>query len=61
MNRSALGGRLLMVLIMAGIALFSYFSKTQVNPVTGKKQQVSLSPQEEVALGLQSPPQMAQE
>lgn len=61
MNRSALGGRLLIVLIMAGVALFSYYSKTQVNPVTGKKQQVSLSPQEEVALGLQSAPQMAAE
>ena len=61
MNRSALGGRLLIVIIMAGVALFSYYSKTQVNPVTGRKQQVNLSPQEEVALGLQSAPQMAAE
>ncbi len=61
MNRSALGGRLIIVLIMAGVALFGYYGKTQVNPVTGKKQQVNLSPQEEVAMGLQSAPQMAAE
>lgn len=61
MNRSALSGRLIIVLVMAGVALFSYYSKTQVNPVTGRKQQVNLSPQEEVALGLQSAPQMAAE
>lgn len=46
---------------MAGMALLSYYSKTQENPLTGEKQQVSLSPREEVAMGLQSAPQMAQE
>ncbi|MFN4146861.1 MAG: M48 family metalloprotease [Runella sp.] len=61
MERSRFGGRLLIGLVMAVIALISYFNKTQVNPVTGKKQQVSLTPQQEVALGLQSAPQMAAE
>ena len=61
MQRSRIGGRLLIGIIMAVVALFGYFSKTQVNPVTGKKQQVSLTPQEEVAIGLQSAPQMAVE
>ena len=61
MQRSRIGGRLLIGIIMAVVALFAYFSKTQVNPVTGKKQQVSLTPQEEVAIGLQSAPQMAAE
>ena len=55
------GGKLIFGLIMAVIALFSYFSKTQTNSVTGRKQQVSMTPQEEVALGLQSAPQMAAE
>ena len=50
-----------MGLIMAGIALFSYYGKTQVNPLTGEKQQVGMSPEQEVAMGLQSAPQMAQE
>lgn len=44
---------------MAGIAAISYFSKTQENPITGENQQVSLSPAEEVRLGLESAPQMA--
>ncbi|MEZ4902854.1 MAG: M48 family metalloprotease [Spirosomataceae bacterium] len=61
MGRSRIGGRLLIGIIMGIVALVGYYSKTQVNPVTGKKQQVSLTPQEEVALGLQSAPQMAAE
>ncbi|MFN8345152.1 MAG: M48 family metalloprotease [Spirosomataceae bacterium] len=61
MERSRIGGRLLIGIIMAVVALFGYFSKTQVNPVTGKKQQVNLTPEEEIALGLQSAPQMAAE
>ncbi len=50
------------LLIMGGFILFSvvsYYMKSQVNPVTGEKQRVSLTPQEEVAMGLQSAPQMA--
>ncbi|TAE38905.1 MAG: M48 family peptidase [Runella slithyformis] len=61
MERSRIGGRLLIALIMGAVALIGYYSKTQVNPVTGRKQQVSMTPQEEVALGLQSAPQMAAE
>lgn len=60
-NSSALKMRIIMGLIMAGIALFSYYGKTQVNPLTGEKQQVGMSPEQEVAMGLQSAPQMAQE
>ena len=61
MERSRIGGRLLIALIMGAVALIGYYSKTQVNPVTGRNQQVSMTPQEEVALGLQSAPQMAAE
>lgn len=61
MERSRMGGRLLIGIIMAVVALIGYYSKTQVNPVTGKKQRVNLSPEEEVRLGLQSAPQMAAE
>lgn len=52
------------LLIMVGFVLFSvvsYYMKTQVNPVTGEKQRVDLSPEQEVAMGLQSAPQMAAE
>ena len=53
--------RLIIGLVMAAVAAISYYSKTQVNPLTGEKQQVGMSPEQEVAMGLQSAPQMAQE
>ncbi|HZP84112.1 MAG TPA: M48 family metallopeptidase [Chthonomonadaceae bacterium] len=62
MNRSRAGGvSLLVALIMAGYALFSYFGSQQVNPTTGEKQHITLTSQQEIALGLQAAPQMAQE
>ncbi len=60
-NNSGLKLRLIIGLVMAGMALLSYFGKTQENPLTGEKQQVSMTPAEEVAMGLQSVPQMTQE
>jgi predicted Zn-dependent protease len=51
--------RLILALVVAAIALFGYFSRTQVNPVTGEKQHVALSVDQEKALGLASAPQMA--
>jgi predicted Zn-dependent protease len=60
-NNSGLKLRLIIGLVMAGMALLSYYSKTQQNPLTGEKQQVNLSPEEEVAMGLQSAPSMAAE
>ncbi|WP_367914646.1 M48 family metalloprotease [Leadbetterella sp. DM7] len=53
--------RLIIGLVMAAIAYFSYMGKSQENPLTGEHQKVSLSTEEEVALGLQSAPRMAQE
>jgi predicted Zn-dependent protease len=51
--------RLLIMLVMGGVALISYYGKMETNPFTGKKQAVSLSPEQEVAMGLQSAPEMA--
>lgn len=61
MERSRISGRLIIGLIIALVTVIGYFSKTQVNPVTGEKQRVNLTVEEEVALGLQSAPQMAAE
>jgi predicted Zn-dependent protease len=61
MRRSGISSRLLIMLVMIGISVITYFMKTQKNPVTGESQRVSLSPEEEVAMGLQSAPQMAAE
>lgn len=53
------GGRLGMALVLVVVALVGYFGSSQVNPVTGKKQYVALSPDQEIALGLQAAPEMA--
>jgi len=53
------GGRLLIALVMVAIAVIGYFGSSQVNPVTGETQHVDMTPQEEVAMGLQAAPEMA--
>ncbi|MDX1420571.1 MAG: M48 family metalloprotease [Rubricoccaceae bacterium] len=55
------GGRLVVGLIVAVIAVVSYFASTTVeeNPVTGEAQRVSMNVDQEIALGLQAQPQMA--
>ena len=57
-RRSFGGARLLIGLAMAAFALISYMNKSQVNPVTGEKQRVSITQEQEIALGLQSAPEM---
>jgi len=52
------------IFIFIAIAAFAYLrkcSQEEVNPYTGKKQAISLSPQEEIAIGLQSAPGMAEQ
>ena len=49
------------LLIAVGILVFSligYYMKREVNPVTGETQHISLTSDQEVALGLQSAPEM---
>jgi predicted Zn-dependent protease len=43
------------------VTIFQYYSKSDVNEFTGKTQHISLTTDEEVAIGLQSAPQMAQQ
>lgn len=52
------GSRLILPIIILVVAFAGYFSSTQVNPVTGEKQKVALSAQQEIALGLQAAPEM---
>lgn len=61
MERRFLNPRLIIAAIIAVIAIITYYSKTQVNEITGEKQRVSLTPEQEVALGIQSAPQMIRE
>jgi predicted Zn-dependent protease len=46
---------------MVAFALLGYFGYREVNPVTGEKQAVGLSQEQEVAFGLQAAPEMARE
>lgn len=52
------------ILIGIAIVVFAYLKKCsqqEVNPYTGKTQSVSLSPAQEIAIGLQQAPSMAQQ
>lgn len=53
--------RLIVAAVMIAVALFSYFGSQSYNPVTGEEQYISLTPEQEIALGLQSTPAMIQE
>ena len=53
--------RLLIAAGMIGFALISFFSKKEFNEVTGETQYISLTPEQEIALGLQAMPQMVQQ
>ena len=51
--------RIIIALVIALVSVIGYFAKKSVNPVTGETQYVSLTPDQEMALGLQAAPQMA--
>jgi predicted Zn-dependent protease len=52
-------GNLWLGLILAAIALISYYGSSEYNPVTNETQRVALTPNQEIALGLQAAPEMA--
>lgn len=63
-RRSSSGGigiRIIIGLALAAFSFFSYFASQEYNPVTGEKQFISLTPEQEIALGLQSAPEMIRE
>jgi beta-barrel assembly-enhancing protease len=54
-------GRLAMAAIIAISSIVMYLSSSEDNPVTGQTQYVSLSVDQEIALGLQAAPELAQQ
>ena len=52
---------LIIAVVMAGFALCKYYGQSSVNDITGQTQHISMTPEQEVAMGLQSAPEMAQE
>lgn len=58
------GNSKIKLLLGAAIILFGvfkYYSNSEINEFTGKKQHISISTDEEIAIGLQSAPVMAQQ
>lgn len=56
---SSRGSPLFIALIIAIVGFLMYFSHTEKNPITGETQHVSITPDQEIHLGLQSAPEMA--
>lgn len=54
-------GKIIIALVVAGISLVTYFASSEFNPITEETQQVALSEEQEVAMGLQAAPEMAQQ
>jgi predicted Zn-dependent protease len=52
---------ILIAAVMASFALCKYYGQSSVNELTGEKQHISITPAQEIAMGLESAPQMAQE
>ncbi len=53
------GIKIIIAIVIALVSVVSYFSSSQMNPVTGEKQYVKMDKNEEIALGLQAAPEMA--
>lgn len=47
--------------IIAIVSIIGYYMQSQKNPITGENQHVAMSPEQEVALGLQAAPEMAEQ
>ncbi|MDE0598249.1 MAG: M48 family peptidase, partial [Dokdonia donghaensis] len=58
---SGLKIRLLIGVAIVAFALFKNCSNKEENPYTGKTQSITMSPEEEIAIGLQHAPAMAEQ
>jgi beta-barrel assembly-enhancing protease len=56
-----LNPRMLIAVVILLVGIASYYGKNVMNPVTGEKQHISLTTDQEIALGLGSAPKMAEE
>jgi predicted Zn-dependent protease len=57
----SLKARLVIGVIIALFSIFSFFASRQFNPITGEDQYLSLTPNQEIALGLQALPEITQQ
>ena len=61
MRRGSWKIRILIGVAIVGFALFKKCSNTEENPYTGRSQHINMSADQEIAIGLQSAPEMAQQ
>lgn len=59
-NRASFFGRILIAGLIALVGWIIYMFQVEDNPLTGQKQHVSLSPAQEIRLGLETAPHMSQ-
>ena len=52
-------GRFVIGIVVALFAIGSYFFQSSENPMTGETQRLAMTPEQEIALGTQSAPEMA--
>lgn len=52
---------IIVALVMGGFALCKYYGQSSINEITGEKQYIAMTPEQEIAMGLESAPQMARE
>jgi hypothetical protein len=50
--------RWIVALVIAIAAVATYFGSSSTNPITGETQRVATTPEQEIALGLKSAPEM---
>ena len=60
-RRRTMGGGLIIAVVLAGFALCKYYSNSQFNEITGETQHVSISAEQEIALGVNSFPAMIEQ
>jgi beta-barrel assembly-enhancing protease len=52
-------GRILIGLVIAAVSIFTYFSNQSENLITGEVQHIDITTEQEIALGLQAAPELA--
>jgi len=54
-------GRILIALVVAAVSVIGYLGSKSYNPITDEDQYVGITPEQEIALGLQAAPEMTRE
>jgi predicted Zn-dependent protease len=60
-RRRSIGGGIIIALLLAGFSICKYYSSSQFNEITGETQHISITAEQEVALGVNSFPAMVEE